>query len=309
MFPSFLPYEVNLLQENNSITLAKRIKRSQIRTPLSQNAIATSYVCQGTGTPILLLHGFDSSVLEFRALFPLLAAHNQTWAVDLLGFGFTQRLLEIDYNPTTIKTHLYAFWQTLINRPVMLVGTSMGGATAIDFTLSYPHAVEKLVLINSVGFRGDFPLGKLLFPPLDYLAIEYWRQRKLQALFLGSKFGNLNPGEIEAIRCAVLHLEMSNWQAAMISFTKSGGYGDLAGKIAQINTQTLILWGQLDETLPKIDAEKFNSAISQSEHCVNAHSQLVWLDCGHVPHLERSQIVANHLQLFNNSGGKNLLGG
>ena len=309
MFPSFLPYEVNLLQENNSITLAKRIKRSQIRTPLSQNAIATSYVCQGTGTPILLLHGFDSSVLEFRALFPLLAKSNQTWAVDLLGFGFTQRLLEIDYNPSTIKTHLYAFWQTLINRPVMLVGTSMGGATAIDFTLSYPHAVEKLVLINSVGFSGDFPLGKLLFPPLDYLAIEYWRQRKLQALFLGSKFGNLKPGEIEAIRCAVLHLEMSNWQAAMISFTKSGGYGDLAGKIAQINTQTLILWGQLDETLPKIDAEKFNRAISQSEHCVNAHSRLVWLDCGHVPHLERSQIVANQLQLFNNSGGKNLLGG
>lgn len=290
MFPSFLPYEVNLLKENASIALAKSIKREQIRTPLSQNAIATSYVCQGTGTPILLLHGFDSSVLEFRALLPLLAAHNQTWAVDLLGFGFTERLLEIDYNPSTIKTHLYSFWQTLINRPVMLVGTSMGGATAIDFTVTYPHAVEKLVLINSVGFSGDFPLGKFLFPPFDYLAIEYWRQRKLQALFLGSKLGNLKPGEIEAIRCAVLHLEMSNWQAAMISFTKSGGYSDLAEKIAQINTQTLILWGKLDETLPKVDAQKFKKAI--------AHSQLKWLNCGHVPHLEQPQVTANHLRLF-----------
>ncbi|MBW4664634.1 MAG: alpha/beta fold hydrolase [Chroococcus sp. CMT-3BRIN-NPC107] len=290
MFPSFLPYAVNLLQENTSIALTKSIKREQIRTPLSKNAIATAYVCQGTGTPILLLHGFDSSVLEFRALFPLLAAYNQTWAVDLLGFGFTERLLEIDYNPSTIKTHLYSFWKTLINRPVMLVGTSMGGATAIDFTITYPHAVEKLVLINSVGFSGDFPLGKLLFPPLDYLAIEYWRQRKLQALFLGSKFGNLKPGEIEAIRCAVLHLEMSNWQAAMMSFTKSGGYSDLVEKIAQINTQTLILWGELDETLPKIDAEKFNKAIT--------HSQLIWLDCGHVPHLERAQVVANQLLNF-----------
>ncbi len=290
MFPSFLPYAVNLLQENTSIALAKGIKREPIRTCLSQNAIATSYVCQGEGAPILLLHGFDSSVLEFRALFPLLATYYQTWAVDLLGFGFTQRLLEIDYNPSTIKTHLYSFWQTLINRPVILVGTSMGGGTAIDFTVSYPHAVEKLVLINSVGFSGDFPLGKLLFPPLDYLAIEYWRQRKLQALFLGSKLGNLQLGEIEAIRCAVLHLEMNNWQAAMMSFTKSGGYSDLVEKIAQINTQTLILWGELDETLPKIDAQKFNSAI--------ASSQLVWLDCGHVPHLERSQAVANQLRLF-----------
>ena len=298
MFPSFLPYAVNLLQENTSIALAKGIKREPIRTSLSQNAISTSYVCQGTGAPILLLHGFDSSVLEFRALFPLLATHYQTWAVDLLGFGFTERLPNIDYNPSSIKTHLYSFWQTLINRPVILVGTSMGGGTAIDFTVSYPHAVEKLVLINSVGFSGDFPLGKLLFPPLDYLAIEYWRQRKLQALFLGSKLGNLQPGEIEAIRCAVLHLEMNNWQTAMMSFTKSGGYSDLVEKIAQINTPTLILWGKLDETLPKIDAQKFNSAISQSEHSVNASSQLVWLDCGHVPHLERSQAVADRLRLF-----------
>lgn len=309
MFPSFLPYAVNLLQENTSIAIAKSIKREQIRTSLSQKAkpcvrdcaIATAYVCQGEGTPILLLHGFDSSVLEFRALLPLLAAHNQTWAVDLLGFGFTERLPEINYNPSTIKTHLYAFWQTLINRPVMLVGTSMGGAAAIDFTSTYPHAVEKLVLINSVGFSGDFPLGKLLFPPLDYLAIEYWRQRKLQALSLGSKFGNLKPGEIEAIKCAVLHLEMSNWQTAMMSFTKSGGYSDLVEKIAQINTQTLILWGELDETLPKIDAQKFNSAI--------ARSQLVWLNCGHVPHLEQPQIVVDRLQLFNNSSIENLLGG
>ncbi len=290
MFASFLPYEVNLLRENTSIALAKSIKRELVLTPLSKSAIATSYVCQGTGKPILLLHGFDSSVLEFRSIFPLLAAHNQTWAVDLLGFGFTERLAQIDYNPSTIKTHLYSYWKTLINRPVMLVGTSMGGATAIDFTLTFPHAVEKLVLINSVGFSGDFPLGKLLFPPLDYLATEYWRQRKLQALFLGSKFGNLKSSEIEAIRCAVLHLEMSNWQAAMISFTKSGGYGDLAGRIAQLNTQTLILWSELDETLPKIDAEKFNKEI--------ALSKLIWLNCGHVPHLEQPQVTANHLLNF-----------
>ncbi len=290
MFASFLPYKVNLLQENTSIALAKSIKRELVLTPLSKSAIATSYVCQGAGKPILLLHGFDSSVLEFRSLLPLLAAHNQTWAVDLLGFGFTERLPQIDYNPSTIKTHLYSFWKTLINRPVTLVGTSMGGATAIDFTLTYPHAVEKLVLINSVGFSGDFPLGKFLFPPLDYLATEYWRQRKLQALFLGSSFGNLKPSEIEAIRCAVLHLEMSNWQAAMTSFTKSGGYGDLAGKIDQINTQTLILWGELDETLPKIDAEKFKNALALSE--------LIWLNCGHVPHLEQPQVTANHLLNF-----------
>lgn len=290
MFPSFLPSSVNLLKEPASVALAKSIKRQPIATPLSQQLIATSYVHQGKGTPpILLLHGFDSSVLEFRSLLPLLATDNETWAVDLLGFGFTERLPNISYNPEAIKTHFYYFWKTLINQPVMLVGASMGGATAIDFTLSYPEAVKQLVLINSVGFSGDFPLGKFLFPPLDYLAVEYWRQRKLQALYLGD-FGNLKSSDIEAIRCAILHSEMPNWHEAMMSFTKSGGYGDIAKKIDRIDKPTLILWGEADDTFDKGDALKFNRAI--------ARSQLIWLNCGHVPQLEQPQTIASHILGF-----------
>lgn len=291
MFASFLPPQVELLQESASIALAKSIKRQPIATSLSQQLIATSYVHQGKGeTPILLLHGFDSSVLEFRSLIPLLAAHNETWAVDLIGFGFTERLPSISYNPEAIKTHLYYFWKTLINQPVMLVGASMGGATAIDFTLSYPEAVKQLVLINSVGFSGDFPIGKFLFPPLDYLAVEYWRQRKLQALYFGETFGNLNSSDIEAIRCALLHSEMPNWHEAMMSFTKSGGYGELANKIDRIDKPTLILWGEADDTFDKGDAVKFNKAI--------ARSQLIWLNCGHVPQLEQPQTTASHILAF-----------
>lgn len=291
MFADFLPHDVYFLRELESIALAQNIKREAINTPLSQSAIATSYVHQATGkTPILLLHGFDSSVLEFRNIIPLLALKNTTWAVDLLGFGFTERLPEIKYTPSTIKTHLYCFWQQLINQPVILVGTSMGGATAIDFTLTYPHAVKQLVLINSIGFSGDVSFGKFLFPPIDYWAVEYWRQRKLQALFWVSNFGNLKHSEIEAIRCATLHLEMPNWHEAMMSFTKSGGYSELAAKIPLIDKETLILWGELDDTLPLVDAKKFSNAI--------ANSQLVMLNCGHVPHLEQPSIVASYLQRF-----------
>ena len=289
MFASFLPPEVKLLTEFTSIALAQSIKRQPIATPLSQQSIATSYVLQGKGgTPIVLLHGFDSSVLEFRRLIPLLAPNNETWAVDLLGFGFTERIAGISFSPLAIKTHLYHFWKTLIDQPVMLVGASMGGATAIDFTSAYPHAVKQLVLINSVGYTGDFPLGRFLFPPLDYLAVEYWRQRKVQALFFGGTFGNLEPTIIEALRCAVLHLEMPGWHEAMITFMKSGGYSDLADKIAQIDKPTLILWGEFDETLGVDDALKFQRAI--------AHSQLIWLrNCGHVPQIEQPQTTAEHL--------------
>ena len=151
--------------------------------------LPTACIKLGTNSPpILLLHGFDSSILEFRRIIPLLAAKQETWAVDLLGSGFTERLPNITYNPQTIREHLYSFWQTLIDRPVILVGISMGGATAIDFTLTHPEAVQKLVLINSVGFTGGFPLGTKLPDIAIALMVEFWRQRRIQGLFLGEKF-------------------------------------------------------------------------------------------------------------------------
>ena len=291
MQADFLPNLVSNLREPVAISLARAIRRQAILTPLHWQPIATAIVrLRCGGTPILLLHGFDSSMLEFCRLLPLLAAQNETWAIDLLGFGFTDRMAGLSFAPPAIETHLYCCWKTLIDQPVILVGASMGGAAAIDFTLSYPQAVKKLVLINSMGYTGGFPLGKFLFPPLDFLAVEYWRQRKLQALTLGSISG-WNPQQLEALRCVTLHMEMPGWHEATIAFTKSGGYSYLGNKIPQIDKPTLILWGELDDTLGTEDALKFKRDIR--------HSQLVWIkNCGHVPHLEQPQIVAQNILAF-----------
>lgn len=291
MFPNFLPAAVEHLRSKDAIALAQSIQRRLVLTPLSQRAIATACIHQGgSGTPILLLHGFDSSVLEFRRLLPLLASKNQTWAVDLLGSGFTERVAGLPYSPSAIKTHLYCFWKALIGKPVILVGASMGGAAAIDFTLAHPQAVQKLVLINSVGYTGSFPLGRFLFPPIDFLAVEWWRQRKVQPLTWATIFSEWNPELIEVLQCANLHLEMPGWQEAFCTFTKSGGYG-LADKIARIDKPTLILWGESDDVLGTSDAAQFQRDIP--------HSKLIWLkDCGHVPQLEQPQTLSQLILAF-----------
>ncbi len=177
MFPSFLPTDIAQLTEATSIALVQSIQQTAIDTPLTNKPILTTYVHQGSSAvPILMLHGFDSSILEFRRLFPLLAARNETWAVDLLGFGFTDRSANLAFDPPAIKTHLYCVWQTLIDRPAILVGASMGGTVAIDFTLTHPEAVKKLVLIDSAGFATGPAIGKYMIPPLGYLAAEFLRR-------------------------------------------------------------------------------------------------------------------------------------
>ncbi|MDJ0846344.1 alpha/beta fold hydrolase [Crocosphaera sp.] len=282
----FLPFEAQKLSDKTSIDLVNRIEFEEIATPLSPQPISTSYLRQGEGnTPVLLIHGFDSSLLEFRRLSPILAQQYQTWAVDLLGFGFTKRNNDLLFSPETIKTHLYYTWKTLIEQPVILVGASMGGATAIDFTLTYPEAVSKLVLIDSAGLAAPPKIGKFMFPPFDSLATAFLRNLKVRQKISESAYYDKSFATEDAQLCAALHLQCARWSQALISFTKSGGYGSFKQNIVKIEQPTTIIWGENDKILGTKDAEKFEKLIP--------NSQLIWIPkCGHVPHLEKAELTA-----------------
>jgi len=292
MSSSFLPSSIEQLTESTSIALVRNIQRQAISTSLSEQPILTTYVQEGRGgTPILLLHGFDSSVLEFRRLLPLLAEENETWAIDLLGFGFTERIPKINFSPKAIAIHLYYYWKTLIGKPVILVGASMGGAAAIDFTLAYPEVVEKLVLIDSAGYAKGPAIGKFLFPPLGYLATAFLRNPQVRQNISINAYCDRSFASPDAQLCAALHLEMPGWAQALIAFTQSGGYTAFGSKLTEIQQPTLILWGEDDRILGTADAENFAKAIS--------NSQLLWIkNCGHVPHLEKPEITAQGILNF-----------
>lgn len=272
------------LTEPNSIKLFQQIRYQEIE--LNGTTTSTSYVQSGHhGTPILLLHGFDSSVMEFRRLLPLLAAQQETWAIDLLGFGFDLRSPQNTYSPSQITAHLQAFWQSQIRRPIVLVGASMGGAAAIDFTLKHPESVAHLVLIDSAGLQQPPKIGKFMVPPFDRWATTFLQNPRIRQSVSKSAYFDPRYASEDARLCAALHLECDYWSAALISFTKSGGYGNYGDRLNQIQQPTSILWGKYDRILGTKDAQKFHQLIP--------HSQLTWLECcGHVPHLEQPQATA-----------------
>jgi pimeloyl-ACP methyl ester carboxylesterase len=286
-----LPSAINDLTESTSVTMARAIEFASIETSLAAEPIPTSYVCQGTGQPVVMIHGFDSSLLEFRRLLPPLATTYQAWALDLLGFGFTDRTLSPRINPTTIKLHLYQFWQQCIGQPMVLVGASMGGAAAIDFTLTYPEAVTRLVLIDSAGFAAGPALGKWMVPPLDSWATAFLRNPGVRRRISQQAYCDRTLVTADAELCTALHLAMPGWKEALITFTKSNGYNFLSQSIAKIHLPTLVLWGEQDRILGTRDATRFQQTLPDG--------QLVWVpECGHVPHLENPQFTAETIRAF-----------
>ncbi len=290
---SFLASAAQHLTEPTSIALVQQIQLQAIATPLSDQPIATAVVNQGRGTtPMMLLHGFDSSLIEFRRLLPLLSHQYETWAVDLLGFGFTERPANLRFTPAQIKLHLYHTWKTLINRPVVLVGASMGGAVAIDFALTYPEVVESLILLDSAGVTNGFNMGALIVPPLGLFATEFLRNARVRQAIGKAAYFDKTMASADAACCAALHLQCPGWNRAMIAFTRAGGYNVLTAKaIAHLQPPTLILWGSHDQILGTADASWFAQTI--------LNSKLVWIEpCGHVPHLEKPDETARHIIEF-----------
>jgi pimeloyl-ACP methyl ester carboxylesterase len=288
----FLPANVKRLTEPESIAFASQIQRVEISTSLLTQPIATSYVRQGTGgIPIVFLHGFDSSMFEFRRIVPILATTCEVWAIDLLGFGFTERLPDCQFSTASIDTHLYAAWEKLIQQPMILVGVSMGGAAAIEFTLAHPEVVHKLILIDSAGYTQPPALGKFFIPPVGALATRFLASPKVRRSVSEKAYVDRSFVTDDSLICAALHLEMPRWSEALIAFTRSGGYGYVIDRLVQISQETLILWGDGDRILGTKPAQLFVDNLP--------NARLQWIEkCGHVPHLEKVQVTASAILDF-----------
>lgn len=116
--------------------------------------------------PIFLVHGFDSSCLEYRRLGPLLAAQGiDVYAVDILGWGFTQLKGVKTFGAYAKVEALSSFIASVCgDKPFCILGASLGGAAAIEVA-SLNEKCQGLVLLDAQGFvDGIGPMASLPTP-------------------------------------------------------------------------------------------------------------------------------------------------
>ncbi|KAJ8760583.1 hypothetical protein K2173_015250 [Erythroxylum novogranatense] len=292
-FPSFLPKEVENIKDLFARKLATRIERLPVL--FAENCVMSSCVKpskQRKGTPVVLLHGFDSSCLEWRYTYPMLEeAGLETWAVDILGWGFSDLGELPSCDVTSKRDHLYQLWKSYINRPMILVGPSLGAAVAIDFAANHPETVKKLILIDaSVYGEGTGNLATLS-RVMAYAGVKLLKSVPLRLFVNVLAFNSLSLStSLDWMKVGRLHCLYPWWEDATVNFMVSGGY-DVRSQIEKVKQRTLIIWGEDDQII----SNKFAVRL----HCELPNAIIRQIpDCGHIPHVEKPQSVAKLIMEF-----------
>src|SRR5882757_6035161 len=112
--------------------------------------IRTRYTEWGaSGMPIVLVHGFIESADTWTPTARLLAADHRVYAIDLDGFGYTQRVAP--YSTAHLTTQLLDFISAMhLSRPV-LIGHSSGAAVVAAAALQAPQSVGGVMFLDGDG--------------------------------------------------------------------------------------------------------------------------------------------------------------
>ena len=352
--PAFIPQEFGSeVTEPAARRFIARMRRVELPVEGVSSRLATAFVGPDEGSPsssspsspalppVVCLHGFDSSCLEFRRLEPLLAERGiECWCPDLIGWGFTS-LADFKANgrsrptapssssassssssssssassapdaaplsslgPEEKRLHLLSFWENVLKRRKMvLLGTSLGGGIAIDFAVSHPETVEGLVLVAPQAYAEG--IGPLSAAPrwLARLGVKLLRSVPLRQAANKMAYYNVEEFATEdAMRVGRLHTHLPGWEEGNVAFMASGGYSLGPEAVRAVAcARTLLVWGENDEILPPATlVEKFREDLPKG----NGRTEFVSVaECGHCPHLEQPEKLAEAVAAFVKGGG------
>jgi pimeloyl-ACP methyl ester carboxylesterase len=253
------------------------------------------FVRSGAGPPVVLVHGFASSLYTWKDVLPELTVSHDVVALDLPGFGGSDRPPDLSFEE--LPAAVVGLMDVLELPRAALVGNSMGGGVVAVVAAERPERVSALVLIDAAGFDlepEDQPgMVRLMTSPLGALAGALPGRRLAVETALRQVFhddglvtdervaeymaGAFQPGTLTAMRSLSRSLDR---RTALVE-----------ERLPRIEAPTLVLWGREDRWIPPVHADRFVAAIPHAEKKV--------LDaCGHMPQEEKPAAVVKLLLEF-----------
>jgi pimeloyl-ACP methyl ester carboxylesterase len=261
----------------------------------------THYVEAGSpGAPVaLFLHGLGASTATWAGPLAALAGDYHVIALDLLGFGYSDRVLTPTLTLRRRAAQVVGLLDHLGVVRATLVGHSLGGAVALQVACGHPARVERLVLVDAVaGFdsKGRSPsprLGAVLrrtpLGPLLVGSLLYDDARAVK--LIGAAYADPARFTPERQAAYLAPRRVRGSAAGLLALTATRADDDLDTCLAGIAAPTLILWGRQDRFV--------KPAYGAQLHARLPHSRLELIeDCGHVPQEEQPEAFLALLRGF-----------
>ena len=225
---------------------------------------------------LLLVHGYGASSASYRTVLPALAARFHVLAVDLPGFGGSDRR-EGDYSPEALADDLARILDAKGIDRADVVGHSWGGSVVLAFAQRHPDRLRRLVVISGFVYEDQLlplmrwsrapGLGELLFS-------AFYNQALGERLYLNFRDPSLVTEEV--VDDVKKQSAREGSTAVALAAARGMRFGDHEAGYRNIAADTLLLWGAED----RVALPSFGVRLSREL----PHSRLrVIPNCGHIP--------------------------
>jgi pimeloyl-ACP methyl ester carboxylesterase len=252
----------------------------------------------GTGKPVILLHGLGATKASFLPTIDALTPAYRTIAVDLPGFGDSDKPLWAAYDAPYFARSIVALLDALELDSAHFVGNSMGGRVALELGLHHSARVDRLVLLAPslpwLKARPWAPYLRLIptqlgvFQPAPRVLVEHI----VEQFIPGSDKEWTAAGVDEFMRSYLTPLGRAAFYAAArnIYLDEPRGPDGLWTRLPEVEAEALFVWGRRDSVVPIGFARHVRDKMPHAAH--------LELDCGHVPQLERPRQTHDAMARF-----------
>ena len=236
------------------------------------------------GEPVLLIHGWPDAWFSYSRVMPLLPDALHAVAFDQRGFGDSDRP-ESGYSIPDMAADVIALLDALAVERTTLVGHSFGSFVARQAAIAHPERVKALVLIGT-GFAASNEVTRDLQTSLrdlpDPVTLEFAREFAQSTVY-----SPVPPEFLDRMVAESMKLPSPLWRLTLDGLVE---YDDTS-QLGQIQTPTLLLWGDRDGLFSRSDQDQFMSAMPSAR-------LKVYAETGHCPNWERPEQVALDIAEF-----------
>jgi len=248
--------------------------------------------------PIILIHGYTASVYVWKTVAPMLAdAGFRVIAVDLLGFGYSEKPSWFAYSIQSQAGMISRLMNCLGIGRAIIVGNSYGGAVALNLALDYPEAVEKLVLVDPV--TNDEPKNHPLLRLVSVRGIgevitpfiadsKFFLRHRMRGTIARANHHLVTEERMTAI---LRPLNAADGHHSLLATSRKWSANRIEQDAHLIGRPTLIIWGEEDKVISIKGGCKLHAEMANSRF-------VVLKNCGHVPQEEKSELFTELVSEF-----------